>query len=100
MEQALRLRVDGWSNLRFGKVQGNLIMFEVMSLGCACQTCFNRLDVVRNRMKTADVKSWLTAPTEIPERNFERSIVLAVEPREMPTHVDRYLSDLLGLRIS
>ncbi len=100
MERTELLKVEGWSNPRFGQIQGNLILFEVMWLGCSCATCFGRLRAVKNRMETADVKSWRTVELEIPERGFVPSVILEVEPKEIPTRIDNYLSDLLGLQIS
>lgn len=97
--RTLRVRVDGWSSARFARVEGNLVMFEVMSLGCACSTCFARLDTVGNRMQSAEV-AWDIAVIAIPERGGEPSVVLVVEPTEMPEKVDAFLSDLLGLQIS
>ena len=96
--RTVRLRVDGWSNARFGRVEGNLIGFEVMTLACGCPTCFARLDAVRNRMQTAEIK-WRTQVLPIPERGMEPSIVLLVEPKEVPEKVDAFLSGLLGLQI-
>lgn len=100
MERTQLLQVEGWSNSRYAQIQGNLILFEVMSLGCGCGTCLRRLDAVKDRMKTADVRSWRTVELEIPERGFVPSVILAVEPKEMPAQMDNYLSDLLGLQIS
>lgn len=97
--RTVRLRVDGWSNARFGRVEGNLIGFEVMSLACACPTCFKRLTTVMNRMQSADV-TWHTQVLPIPERGMEPSFVLMVEPKEIPEKVDAFLSGLLGLQIS
>jgi len=97
--RTIRLKVDGWSNVRFGRIDGNVIAFEVMSLGCACPTCFARLDTVINRMKDSELK-WQVQEFPIPERgNGIPSSVLMVEPKEMPTQVDSYLSDLLQLQI-
>lgn len=97
--KTIHLAVDGWSNIRFGCVEGNLIGFEVMLLACGCPTCFGRLDAVRNRMKETDVK-WETAVVRIPQRgNQGDSVVLWVEPKEMPETIGDYLSNLLGLRI-
>lgn len=96
--RTVRLRVDGWSNARFGRIEGNLIGFEVMSLACGCPTCFKRLDTVRNRMQGADV-TWRTQVLPIPERDGMPSVVLLVEPKEMPEKVDAFLSGLLGLQI-
>ena len=94
-----RLAVDGWSNVRFSRIEGNLIVFEVMLLACGCPTCFGRLDAVRSCMKETDVK-WNTAVVRIPERGDQGdSIVLLVRPREMPEKIGDYLSNLLGLRI-
>ena len=100
MERTQLLKVEGWSNPRYAQIRGNLILFEVMSLGCSCGTCFGRLDAVKNRMKTADVRSWRTVELEIPERGFVPSVILAVEPKEMPARIDPYRGDLLGLQIS
>ncbi|KKT79092.1 MAG: hypothetical protein UW74_C0004G0004 [Candidatus Giovannonibacteria bacterium GW2011_GWC2_44_8] len=97
--RTVRLKVDGWSNSRFGRIEGNLISFEVMWLGCACSTCFARLDAVENRMKGSEVK-WQVRDIMIPERVVMPSATLMVEPKEMPERVDSYLSDLLGLQIS
>src|SRR3989344_1559706 len=97
--RTVRLKVDGWSNARFGHVEGNLIVFEVMWLGCACSTCFARLNAVMNRMKDSDVK-WQVRNVPIPEREGTTSTILMVEPKEMPEREDNYLSDLLGLQIS
>lgn len=96
--RTIRLKVDGWSNTRFGRVESNLIAFEVMSLGCACPTCFARLNAVMNRMKDSDVK-WQVRNASIPEREGAASAILTVELKEMPEQVDIYLSDLLGLQI-
>ena len=96
--RTVRLKVDGWSNTRFGRIESNLIAFEVMWLGCACPTCFARLDAVMNRMKESDVK-WQVREVPIPEREGIPSTILMVEPKEMPERVDSYLSDLLGLQI-
>lgn len=100
MEQIQRLKVQGWSNPRFGRIQNDRILFEVMWLGCACGTCRSRLNAVCNRMKTADVKSWQTLKVGIPQRFPIPSVVLEIEPKEMPAQIDVYLSELLGLRIS
>ncbi|KKT17230.1 MAG: hypothetical protein UV98_C0014G0003 [Parcubacteria group bacterium GW2011_GWB1_43_6] len=97
--RTVRLKVDGWSNIRFGHVEGNFIVFEVMWLGCACPTCFARLDAVKNRMRGSEVK-WQVLDIMIPERVVMPSVTLMVEPKEMPERVDSYLSDLLGLQIS
>ena len=97
--KTVRLRVDGWSNVRFGRIEGNRIAFEVMLLACGCPTCFGRLDTVRNRMKNVDV-AWVIAVIQIPERGDRGdSTVLWVEPKEMPEKIGDYLSALLGLRI-
>ena len=99
MVKTVNLAVDGWRNTRFGRIEGNLIAFEVMLLACGCPTCFGRLYAVLNRMKKTDVK-WETTVTRIPERdNQGDSIVLLVEPKEMPEKIGDYLSALLGLRI-
>ncbi len=99
-EKTVRLTVDGWSNIRFGRIEGNRIAFEVMLLACGCPTCFGRLDMVRSRMKETDVR-WETQVIHIPERGDRgASIVLCVEPKEMPEKIDNYLSTLLRLRIS
>ena len=100
MEQVQQLRVQGWSNPRFGRIQNDRILFEVMWLGCACDTCRSRLNAIRNRMETADVKSWRTLEVGIPQRFPIPSVVLEIEPKEMPAQIDVYLSELLGLRIS
>lgn len=92
------LKVDGWSNPRFGRVESNLIAFEVMWLGCACPTCFARLDAVMNRMEGSEVK-WQVRDISFLERGGMPSATLMVEPKEMPERVDNYLSDLLGLQI-
>lgn len=97
--RTIRLRVDGWSSARFGRVEEGLIGFEVMSLGCGCQTCFSRLDSVTNRMQGESVR-WDIAPVAIPERGGDVSLVLWVEPAEMPEKVDAFLTELLGLQIS
>lgn len=97
--RTVRLRVDGWSNARYGHVEGNLIGFEVMSLACGCPTCFARLDAVIDRMQNADAV-WRIAEMAIPERGMAPSVVLLVEPKEMPERVDTFLSGLLGLQIS
>ncbi len=97
--RTVRLRVDGWSNARFGRVEGNLVMFEVMSWGCACSTCLARLDTVMNRMSDSDIK-WKVQDIAIPERGGVPSAVLVVEPKEIPEKVDAFLSGLLGLQIS
>ncbi len=100
MGKTVRLAVDGWSNMRFGCIEGNLIGFEVMLLACGCPACFGRLDAVRNRMKDADVK-WEIAVVSIPQRGDRGdSIVLWVEPKEKVEKIGDYLSSLLGLRIS
>lgn len=98
-----RFRVEGWSNVRFGRIEGNLIAFEVMHWGCACSSCLARLNTVLNRMKDSEVK-WTMTRFQIPER-LEMGLegpseLLVLEPREMPKQVDVYLSDLLGLQIS
>ena len=99
-DRTVRLRVDGWSNTRFGRVEGNLVMFEVMWLGCACSACFGRLNAAMNRMETSEVK-WAVQGAMLPEREGGApSVILVVEPREMPEKVDAFLSDLLGLQIS
>jgi len=98
--KTVRLAVDGWSNVRFGHIDEKVIMFEVMLLACSCSTCFGRLDTVLSRMKEADVR-WGKAVVHIPEReDCGPSVVLWVEPKEMPEKVGDYLSTLLGLRIS
>ena len=99
-DRTIRLKVDGWSNIRFGRVESNLIAFEVMWLGCACPACFARLNAVMNRMKDSEVK-WQVRNVSIPEseRGETASAILMVEPMEMPEQVDSYLSDLLGLQI-
>jgi len=100
MNQPQLLKVEGWSNPRYSRVQDDRILFEVMWLGCACQTCISRLDAIKNRMESADVKSWQEVQVEIPQRFPFPSIALVVEPKEMPVRIDDYLGDLLGLRIS
>src|SRR3989344_2467728 len=95
----VRLRVNGWSNLRFGRVEGNLVMFEVMWLGCACATCVARLDAVMNRMSESDI-NWTVQDIILPGRKGVPSAVLVVEPKEMPEKVDAFLSELLGLQVS
>lgn len=97
-DRTIRLKVDGWSNMRFGRIESNLIAFEVMSLGCACPTCFARLNAVMNRMRESEV-NWQVRNAPIPEREGTTSTILMVEPKEMPEQVDSYLSDLLGLQI-
>lgn len=97
--RTVRLRVDGWSNPRFGRVEGNLVMFEVMWYGCACSTCLARLEAVMNRLTGSDVK-WTVQDVFIPERGGVPSAVLVVEPTEVPKKVDTFLSGLLGLQIS
>lgn len=97
--RTVRLRVDGWSNPRFGRVESNLVAFEVMWLGCACTTCFGRLAAVENRMSDSKVE-WVMAQAPIPERGMVPSLILVVKPERMPEEVDTYLSDLLGLEIS
>lgn len=92
------LKVDGWSNPRFGFNVDNSIGFEVMWQACACSTCYRRLDAVQTRMKASDLK-WQVRNLPIPGRGGVPSAVLLVEPKEMPEKVDNYLSDLLGLRI-
>ena len=95
-----RLKVDGWSNTRFGRIEEGLVAFEVMWWGCACPTCLARLDAVMNRLKDSDVK-WKVRNLPVPEREGGKpSAILMVEPTEMPERVDSYFSDLLGLRIS
>ncbi len=96
--RTLYFRVEGWSNARCGRVEGNLISFEVMYWGCACSTCLARLHAVRNRMSESDVK-WQVQDIFIPERGGMPSAVLMVEPKEMPEKVDAYLGALLGLQI-
>jgi hypothetical protein len=93
------LRVDGWSNTRFGRVEGNLVVFEVMWWGCACSTCLGRLAAVKSRMESAEIR-WAVQDVVIPERGTAPSVVLVVEPEEMPEKADAFLSDLLGLQIS
>ncbi len=100
IDRTLRLRVDGWSNARFGKIEGNLIMFEVLYLACACSTCVGRLDAVVHAIQSANVASWQVLRVSIPEREAAASIVLAVEPKEMPAKVDAYLSEIFKLQIS
>lgn len=97
-ERTIRLRVDGWSNIRFGRVESNLIAFEVMCWSCACPTCLARLNAVENRMEDSNVK-WQMQDVLFPERDGMPSAILMVEPKEMPERVDNYLSDLLGLQI-
>ena len=97
--RTVRLRVDGWSKPRFGLVEGNLVMFEVMWYGCACSTCFARLDAVMNRMEESDLK-WTVTDICIPERGGLPSAILVVESTEVPEKVDTFLSELLGLQIS
>ncbi|MDP2734884.1 MAG: hypothetical protein Q8P12_01615 [bacterium] len=97
--RTVRLRVDGWSNPRFGRVEDNLIAFEVVWLGCACATCFGRLTAVENRMSESKVE-WTVQEAFIPARGGAPSLILVVKPERMPEEVDTYLSDLLGLEIS
>ena len=97
--KTVRLKVDGWSNSRFGRIESNLISVEVMWLGCACSTCFARLDAVKNRMRGSEVK-WQVREIPMPERAGIPSATLVGEPKEMPEWVESYLSDLLGLQIS
>ncbi len=97
--RTLRLLVDGWSNPRFGRVEGNLVMFEVMRLSCACDTCLDRLDLVYDRMAKSDAE-WTVQTISIPERGGTSSRVLVVGLKEMPEKVDAFLSELLGLQIS
>lgn len=98
IEDIRLLKVDGWSNPRFGFIAGNGIGFEAMWHGCACPTCYGRLNAVMNRMKDSDLK-WQVQNISFPEREGVPSAVLLVEPKEMPEQIDNYLSDLLGLRI-
>jgi hypothetical protein len=94
-----RLEVEGWSNVRYGLVESNLVLFEVMSLGCACDTCLARLEMVKNRLEDSDV-TWRMYEAMIPERGFVPSIVLEVETKETPKKLDSFLSNLLSLQIS
>ena len=99
-DRTVRLRVDGWSNARFGRVEGNLVMFEVMWWGCACATCLGRLSAVKNRMESSGAK-WTVQDAILPERKTDvPSAILVVEPREAPEKADAFLSELLGLQIS
>lgn len=99
MEKTYRLRVDGWSNIRHGLVQGNLIAFEVMCWKCACETCFARLEAVKNRLSESEVK-WQVMNAFIPERGGWPSSVIVLEVENVPERIDVFLSELLGLQIS
>lgn len=99
-DRTIRLRVDGWSNPRFARVEGNLIMFEVMWYGCACPTCMRRLETVKSRLSEQTDVRWTVLDIAIPERDGLPSAVLMVEPAEVPEKVDTFLSGLLGLQIS
>src|SRR3989344_3946869 len=98
--KTVRLKVAGWSNPRFGRIENGRIMFEVMSWECACPTCFTRLETVKNRMKSNDVLLWQIDDITLPERRGAISAVLVVEPKEMPKRLDTFLSELLKLQIS
>ncbi len=98
MEKTTRLKVDGWSNSRFARIEGNLVGFEVMSLDCGCSTCFARLSAVENRMQKSGLK-WRIVPTQIPEREGGPSLVLMVETPQIPERLDDFFGDLLGLQI-
>ncbi len=92
------LKVDGWSNPRFGRVEENLVMFEAMWMGCACPTCYARLQAIETRMEESEHK-WAVTVGQIPEREFSPSAILVVETKEVPEKVDAFLSELLGLQI-
>lgn len=99
-DRTIRLRVDGWSNPRFARVEGNFIMFEVMWNGCACPTCIGRLESVKSRLSKKTEVRWAVRDLVIPERGAGSSAVLVVESAEVPEKVDTFLSGLLGLQIS
>lgn len=91
------LRVRGWSNTRFSGIEHNLILFEVMWLGCDCATCRERVRVIVERLTRRAV------PWQLHQRMLREnapSIILSVEPQQLPARVDDYLSQLLGLQIS
>lgn len=99
MSRTVRLKVDGWSNTRFGLIEGNLVMFEALWMGCACLTCVARLKTIVDRMQLSDLK-WNVALVQIPEREGVPSTILVVEAKEVPEKVDAFLTELLGLQIS
>ncbi len=96
-----KVRVDDWSNARFLHTQDNLVMFEVMWLRCGCHSCFSRLNTVMNRMQAAEVREWHVSTMPVPERGFlaEPSVVLYLEPKEMPRDVVAFVSEILGLPV-
>lgn len=98
-DRTVCLKVDGWSNPRFARIEGNFVMFEAMWMGCDCPTCYARLDAIKTRMEGSEY-SWRIAVAKIPEREFAPSAIVVVEPKEIPEKVDAFFSELLGLQIS
>jgi len=96
--QVLKMRVTGWSNLRFARIEGNFLGLEIMCMCCACHTCFSRVNAVMNRMQETGY-SWRMVDVKIPERDGAHSAVLMIELAEIPEKVDTFLSELLGLEI-
>lgn len=92
------LKVDGWSNARFAWIEGNLVKFEAMWLGCDCSTCQARLHAIEIRM-TESGHSWQVAVEQIPERGSSPSVILVVEPKVVPEKLDSFFSGLFGLQI-
>ncbi len=96
--QAFKFRVTGWQNKRMGRLEGNRLMFEVMNLACACETCFARLDLIKSCMESSNFR-WSIIDLDSQERCGQMSRILMVELEEIPENISAFLSGLLGLEI-
>lgn len=92
-ERQLRLRVEGWANSRHAMVRGNTLYMEVARVACNhCPTCSFRIRTIESRLQ-GSATPWRFV-------FMDGGQYLAVEPEQVPTSVGRFLTNLLGLRIS
>lgn len=99
VDRSVCLKVDGWSNPSFAWIEGSLVKFEAMWMGCDCETCYARLNAIETRMRESE-HSWHVVVEQVPERVFAPSAIVVVEPKEVPEKLGSFFSELFGLQMS
>ncbi len=96
--QVFDFAVTSWAMYRYGRLEGNLLMFEITKLDWVGSVGFKRLQEVSYLMSQSN-QQWLITDVAIPERNGALSIVLVINLKEIPEDVGKFLSLLLGREI-
>jgi len=96
--KTIRLKVGGWSNHRFARIEGGWVMFEIMCLSCACPMCYSRVDFVKEKLIKSGIP-WKMMICAILEREGDINLIVAIKPKKVPEKIDTFLSNLLDLQI-